>query len=152
MGRASENGSESAATRTFSGNHWLTSVHGGLQELELLVHKTKLEEEGRSAVQDRRQSAASRQAQANGDPPLDEQLRQQLQLAAAALQNPRAAAQEGVFRPSHQLPTISIEQQVQQKLYNLCTLDAQDRGQGQSNVLVPPVTSMTRAKQPWRAI
>ena len=111
----------------------------------MLLHKAKLDEEGRSAVQDRRQSAASQEAQVNGDPPLDEQLRQQLQLAAAALQTPRAAAQEGVFRPSHQLPTISIEQQVQQA-YCLCTLHDQDRGHSQWDLLVPPVTRITQAK------
>ncbi|KAK9838083.1 hypothetical protein WJX84_009718 [Apatococcus fuscideae] len=81
------------------------------QELELLAHKAKVEEGGTNHVQDSRQSAASREAETTGEPPLDQQLRQQLQLAAAALQNPRAAVQEGVFHPSHQLPTISIEQQ-----------------------------------------
>ena len=88
-----------------------------VQELQLLAHKAEVEQEGSNGSRDRRQSAASRQAQSNGAPPLDQQLRQQLQMAAAALQNPRAAARDGVFRPSHQLPTISIEQQVQQ----LCT-------------------------------
>lgn len=85
-----------------------------MQELQLLAHKAEAEQEGSTDEQDRRQSAGSRQVQSNGAAPLDQQLREQLQMAAAALQNPRAAARDGVFRPSHQLPTISIEQQVGQ--------------------------------------
>ncbi len=78
----------------------------------MLAHRAKLEEGEGKAVQSRPSGADSQVSRPADEQALNQQMQQQLQLAAAALQNPRAAVQNGVFRPSHQLPTISIEQQV----------------------------------------
>ena len=89
---------------------WLNGIHpyqglALLQELEVLLHKAELEQQEGPGPPGKSQPAAD-------DMALNEQLQQQLRLAATALQNPRATVRDNVFRPSHQLPTISIEQQV----------------------------------------
>ena len=84
----------------------------------MLAHKARLAQDGSSSSREMPNAASASgpgpdwQQGNEEEQSLQQQLQQQLRLAAAALQNPRAAAQSGVFRPSHQLPTISIEQQV----------------------------------------